>query len=633
MTVGNSSALGTGVLTVGGAATLDSSSPLVSLANAVVLNAALSVGGTQDLTLGGVISGAGQLIKNGAANLTLNGTNTYSGGSTLNAGTLTVGAPGALGSGTLTVGGAATLDNSSAFTLGNNITLDAGLTLAGNNGLTLSGVIDGTGSLTKTGLDDLALSGTNTFTGALNIAAGSVTTLSSGALGNTSGADISAGASLNLGSDASLDGLSGSGSVQIAGGNTLTVGGVSSTSTFDGDLSGNGGLTKVGTGTLNLTGINGIVGNTAVDGGTLNLSGSLASTQVNVNTGASVTGSGSLLGTLNINNGGHLALSSGTTLSAASLVLAANSNIDANLATPSTTSLMNVGGNLTLDGNLNVTDAGGFGVGVYRLFNYVGALTDNGLTVAGVPVGYGLGDILVQTLGNQVNLVVSAPNTNLRFWDGSQTIPNGNVDGGSGTWTAGGTNWTNSNGTLNQTWAGDFAVFQGTAGTVSVNGTQLFTGMQFLTDGYSVINGASGLLTAVNGSGGTTAMRVDPGVTATVGVNINGSGILNKLDAGTLVLNGANSYTGGTQLDGGTLVVGSNTALGSGALIANAGTQLDSNTAVTLANAATLNGNLTLLGSNALTLNGVISGTGGLIKNGSASLTLGGNNAFLGRWR
>ena len=37
---------------------------------------------------------------------------------------------------------------------------------------------------------------------------------------------------------------------------------------------------------------------------------------------------------------------------------------------------MNVGGNLTLDGNLNVTDAGGFGVGVYRLFNYTGSLTN-----------------------------------------------------------------------------------------------------------------------------------------------------------------------------------------------------------------------------------------------------------------
>ena len=630
VTVGNSSALGTGALTVGGAATLDSSSPLASLANAVVLNAALSAGGTQDLTLGGVVSGAGQLIKNGAANLTVNGTNTFSGGSTLNAGTLTLGSAAALGSGGLTVGGASTLDTSTGMSVGNNITLNAGLTLAGSNTLNLSGVIDGAGSLTKDGFGDLTLSGNNTFTGALNIASGSVTTVSSGALGNTSGANISAGANLNLNSSASLKGLSGSGSVQIAGGNTLTVGGLSNTSTFDGDLGGSGLLTKVGTGTLNLTGSNGLTGNTNVNGGTLNLTGSLASTQLNVNNGATLTGTGSALGIITINSGGHLALSSGNTLSTSSLILTANSNVDASLATPSTSSLMNIGGNLTLDGHLNVTDAGGFGVGVYRLFNYIGALTDNGLTVAGVPVGYGLGDILVQTLGNQVNLVVSAPNANLRFWDGSQTLPNGTVDGGTGTWNAGGTNWTNSNGTLNQTWAGDFAVFQGTAGTVSLNGTQLFTGLQFTTNGYSLVNGTAGQLTAVNGTGGTTAVRVDPGVTATVGVNIDGSGILNKLDAGTLVLNGANSYTGGTQLDGGTLVVGNHTALGTGALIANAGTQLDSNTAVTLANATTLNGNLTVLGSNALNLNGVISGTGGLIKNGSASLTLGGNNTFLG---
>ena len=629
VTVGNSGALGTGALTVGGTATLDSSSPLASLANAVVLNAALSAGGMQDLTLRGVISGAGQLIKNGAANLTVNGTNTFSGGSTLNAGTLTLGSAAALGSGGLTVGGASTLDTSTGMSVGNNITLNAGLTLAGSNTLNLSGVIGGAGSLTKHGFGDLTLSGNNTFTGALNIASGSVTTVSSGALGNTSAANISAGANLYLNSSASLNGLSGSGSVQVAGGNTLTVGGAGTSSTFDGDFGGSGALTKVGTGTLNLTGANGITGNTNVNAGTLNLTGSLASNQLNVNNGATLTGTGSALGFITINNGGHLALSSGNTFSASSLILTSNSNIDASLATPSTSSLMNIGGNLTLDGNLNVTDAGGFGVGVYRLFNYIGALTDNGLTVAGVPVGYGLGDILVQTLGNQINLVVSAPNTNLSFWDGSQTSPNGTVEGGSGTWNASDTNWTNSNGTLNHTWAGDFAVFQGTAGTVSVDGTQLFTGMQFLTDGYNVVNGTSGLLTAVNGSGGTTAMRVDPGVTATIGASINGSGILNKLDAGTLVLNGANSYSGGTQLDGGTVVVGSNTALGTGALIANAGTQLDSNTAVTLANAATLNGNLTVLGSNALTLNGVISGTGGLIKNGSASLTLGGNNAFL----
>lgn len=631
LTVGNSSALGSAALTVAGAATLDSNSPLVSLSNAIGLNAALTVGGTQNLTLGGVTSGTGQLIKNGTANLTLNGNNTFSGGTTLNAGTLTLGNANGLGSGGLLVGGAATLDNSAAFGIGNAITLNAGLTVAGNNDLSLNGVIDGAGSLTKNGLSDLTLAGSNTFTGALNIVSGSVTTLNSDALGNASGVNISAGAGLNLASNASLGALTGSGSVLIVGSNTLTVGGVSSTSTFDGDLSGSGGLIKVGSGTLNLTGISGLTGNTAINDGTLDLSGSLASAQVNVNTGGTLTGTGSAIGTVNVNSGGHLALSSGNQLSAGALVLGAGSNVDVSLATPSTTSLMNIGGNLTLDGNLNVTDAGGFGVGVYRLFNYSGSLNNLGLDVASVPIGYALGDLVVQTgVANQINIQVSAPNSNIRYWDGSQTIANGVVDGGSGAWSAVGTNWTDANGLVNQPWAGDFAVFQGTAGTVTVNGTQLFTGLQFLTDGYNLVNGAAGQLTAVNGSGGTTAIRVDPGVTATVGVNIDGSGILNKLDSGTLVLNGANTYSGGTQLDGGKIVVGSNTALGSGALIANAGTQLDSNQAVTLGNAATLNGNLTVLGSNALTLNGVIGGTGGLIKNGAANLTLGGNNAFLG---
>ena len=589
------------------------------------------MGGTQNLTLGGITSGTGPLIKNGAANLTLNGNNTFSGGTTLNAGTLTLGNANGLGSGGLTVGGAATLDNSASFGIGNAITLNAGLTVAGNNDLALNGIIDGAGSLTKNGLSDLTLAGSNTFSGALNIVSGSVTTLNSGALGNTSGVNISAGASLNLGSDASLGALTGSGSVQLTGSNTLTVGGGNLTSTFDGDLSGSGGLTKIGTGTLNLTGINGVTGNTAINGGTVNLSGSLASAQLNVNTGGTLTGTGSALGAVNINNGGHLALSSGNTLSASALTLGAGSNVDVALGTPSTASLMNIGGNLTLDGNLNVTDAGGFGVGVYRLFNYTGSLSNLGLDVASVPVGYALGDLVVQTgVANQINIQVSAPNSNIRYWDGSQTIANGLVDGGSGTWNAVGTNWTDANGLVNQPWASDFAVFQGTAGTVTVNGTQSFTGLQFITDGYNLVNGAAGQLTAVNGTGGNTAVRVDPGVTATVGVNIDGSGILNKLDAGTLVLNGANTYSGGTQLDGGKIIVGSNTALGSGTLTANAGTQLDSNTAVTLGNAATLNGNLTVVGSNALALNGVIGGTGGLIKNGAANLTLGGNNAFLG---
>jgi autotransporter-associated beta strand protein len=82
-------------------------------------------------------------------------------------------------------------------------------------------------------------------------------------------------------------------------------------------------------------------------------------------------------------------------------------------------------------------------------------------------------------------------------------------------------------------------------------------------------------------------------------VALNGTGSIAKYDTGTLVLNAANGYSGGTALNGGTLVVGNNSALGSGVLTAAAGTTLDSNTAVTLANNAVLNGALAIGGSNA----------------------------------
>ncbi|MBU1358417.1 MAG: autotransporter outer membrane beta-barrel domain-containing protein [Gammaproteobacteria bacterium] len=630
LTVGSSSALGLGNLIVAGQATLDSSTS-ASLGNNVALNTDLTVGGSQNLTLGGVVSGTGALIKNGATGLTLNGINTYQGGTTLNAGTLTLGTGAALGSGALVVGGAASLDNSAALSVANNVVLNAGLTVAGNNDLNLSGVVSGAGGLIKNGLADLSLSGNNTFTGPLNIVSGSVTTLGSGALGNTSGANVSAGAGLNLGSNATLAALSGSGDVQIGGGNNLTVGGASSSSIFDGSLSGGGSLTKVGSGTFSLTGINGLTGDTQVSGGTLNLSGSLASVNVGVGNGATLTGTGSLLGAVDVANGGHLALSSGNTLSMGSLAMGSGAQLDASLGTPSTTSLLNVGGNVTLDGTLNVVDAGGFGVGVYRLINYTGGLTDLGLDLGILPSGFGLGDLTVQTaVGNQVNLLVSAPNTTIRFWDGSQTIANGAVDGGAGTWSAVGTNWTSSNGLVNQPWASDFAVFQGAAGTVTVDGTQTFSGMQFTTSGYTLMNGNAGRLTAVNGGSGNTAVRVDPGVVATIGVDIDGAGTVAKLDSGTLVLSGANSYTGGTLLNGGTLVVGHNTALGTGQVTAANGTTLDSNAPVSLANAFDLAGTLAIGGSNDLALAGPIGGIGGLVKNGAASLTLGGNNSYLG---
>ncbi|KTF30106.1 outer membrane protein, partial [Xanthomonas vesicatoria] len=223
--------------------------------------------------------------------------------------------------------------------------------------------------------------------------------------------------------------------------------------------------------------------------------------------------------------------------------------------------------------------------------------------------------------------VVLAPGSNVQFWDGAQTVANGSIDGGSAAWTAGGTNWTSIDGLTNDTWQNSFAVFAGTAGTVGVQGTQGITGMQFVTDGYVLSDGGAGGLSA---NAANTIIRVDPGVTGTIDVAIGGAGALQKLDTGTLVLDAANSYTGGTSLGGGTLVLGDAQALGTGALTAAAGTSLDSNQAVAVGNAVILDGALNLLGSNDLSLSGPVSGAGGLIKNGTSTLTLTGNNSYVG---
>ncbi len=61
------------------------------------------------------------------------------------------------------------------------------------------------------------------------------------------------------------------------------------------------------------------------------------------------------------------------------LTLANGSMTNIALGTPTGSALFDVKGDLTLGGTLNVTeDVGGFGAGVYRIFDYGGTLTDNG---------------------------------------------------------------------------------------------------------------------------------------------------------------------------------------------------------------------------------------------------------------
>ncbi|SUC82770.1 Extracellular serine protease precursor [Pannonibacter phragmitetus] len=114
---------------------------------------------------------------------------------------------------------------------------------------------------------------------------------------------------------------------------------------------------------------------------------------------------------------------------------------------------------------------------------------------------------------------------------------------------------------------------------------------------------------------------------------ISGSGALVKSGTGTLTLSGSNAYTGTTTISGGTLSIASDSNLGGGALTLNGGTLAVTGT-TTIDNAVTLgasSGTINIATGNAVTLSGVISGSGNLTKTGAGTLVLSGTNTHTGQ--
>jgi outer membrane autotransporter protein len=175
--------LNNGALLVTGATTIDNN---ISLDGGVGL---VSTGTA--VTLSGIVSGPGQLVKEGAGLLTLTGTNTYTGATTVSAGTLRQGVAGAfVNNSAFTVnGGILDLNNfnltvSEVKGLGGEIALGtAALTIEQTSDTSYAGAITGGGSVTKQGAGILALTGNNSFNGGLNLNAGVIEVGSATALG------------------------------------------------------------------------------------------------------------------------------------------------------------------------------------------------------------------------------------------------------------------------------------------------------------------------------------------------------------------------------------------------------------------------------------------------------------------
>ena len=229
----------------------------------------------------------GRADQDGAAALTLSGTNTYTGTTTINAGTLTASGGSAIADTSAVVlanVAGATLNLANNETIGNlsgggaaggNVTLGSNtLTVNQTAATTYAGSISGTGGLTKTGTDTLTLAGANSYTGVTDINAGTLVAANAAALGGTGGGT-------NVGSNARLridgvavgaepvtlngPGLFGTGAItsngtaSLAGPVTLAGDAViapnsGSTLTLSGPVDGAFGLTTGGFGTLNLNG-------------------------------------------------------------------------------------------------------------------------------------------------------------------------------------------------------------------------------------------------------------------------------------------------------------------------------------------------------------------------------------------
>jgi fibronectin-binding autotransporter adhesin len=486
-------------LTVNGG-TIKTSTGTSSFAGTISLgaNSTVDVGGTQ-LTLSGIISSTSthSLTKTSSGILILTGNNSYTGGTTINAGTLNMGHANAIStSGTITFGGGTlqhsssnTTDYSSRFsttasqaynidTSNQNVTLATALTSSG-------------GSLTKSGSGTLTLSGNNTYTGATTISDGTLTV--SGTLADTTAVTVASGKTYNVNATDTIGSLAGAGTVQTSGTVTLTSGGDNTSTIFSGVIQNGTGtlsLTKSGSGTLTLSGTNTYTGGTNVNAGTLILDHTSTGT-VLADTGAVIVNGGTLqlndttetVGTVTLTSGSITVGTAGNALTGTSYTLNPSSgdhSISAVLAGGASVALTKSGaGTVTLSGTNTYTGGTNVNAGTLILDHAsTGTLADTGAVIVN---------------GGTLQLTDTTETV------GAVTLTSGSITVGTTGNILTGTSYTlnpsSGDHSISAVLAGDasVALTKSGAGTVTLSGTNTYTGLTTVSAGsltYGIANNA-----------------------------------------------------------------------------------------------------------------------------------------------
>jgi autotransporter-associated beta strand protein len=347
---------GTGTLTFAKGGTGAGTGLVIGATKELVLNAA-NAGITISAPIFNNGGGASALTVVGSAGVTLTGANTYSGGTSVNQGTVLIGNNSAFGTGGVSIASGATVSNSSTLSgIGNTVT-GSGAFTTGSGQATLTGNWTGfSGTVTSVPGADMVFNG-GFSSGVANTTSANAAYVNNYNLNNTNGMIVQnltgSTVTYKLGSYASaaLSNLRNAGSA--TGSVIFEIGNLNTDTVVSGGIGGGAqttSLTKVGTGTLTLAGTCNYTGATLVSSGTLLVNGSLGNTAVSV-TGGTLGGTGTIAGSVSVSGTATFAPGASIeSLSTGSLTMASGSSYEFEVADNSSTGadLVAVNGTLSL---------------------------------------------------------------------------------------------------------------------------------------------------------------------------------------------------------------------------------------------------------------------------------------------